>query len=203
MFRRGDEVSSDVLDILNKDCDNKATIVYTEIDWRKFHKLDLLLLIPAIILGSLFITIISHYLTAVDVIQYILRYMLSLLGKVVDEKTYIILTNLPYQLIILRGISSFFIIRLILRAVQGVIVNKYGLPTIFRSYALWVFCFVIVAIPGLFASGALLFGSLFPDFFPYIVDIGSMFLLTYVVWRRYMKPKVKHRRHFFVHSKLE
>lgn len=47
------QVSNDILSILNQDCVNKATIIYTEIDWRKFHKLDLLLLIPAIVLGSI------------------------------------------------------------------------------------------------------------------------------------------------------
>jgi len=52
------QVSNDILDLLNKDCVNKATVTYTEIDWRKFHKLDLVLLIPATILGSLFITIV-------------------------------------------------------------------------------------------------------------------------------------------------
>ena len=45
------EISDDILNILNKDCVNKATTAYTGIDWRKFHKLDLVLLIPAIILS--------------------------------------------------------------------------------------------------------------------------------------------------------
>ncbi|MGA9152848.1 MAG: hypothetical protein WBZ36_19905 [Candidatus Nitrosopolaris sp.] len=38
--------------------------------------------------------------------------------------------------IILAGIISFFIIRLVLKGAQGVIVNTYDLPNIFRSYAL-------------------------------------------------------------------
>ena len=54
------QVTSDVLSILNKDCVNKAAITYAGIDWGKFQKLDFILLIPAIILGSIFITYISH-----------------------------------------------------------------------------------------------------------------------------------------------
>jgi hypothetical protein len=110
------QVSSDVLSILNKDCLNKATIVYTEIDWRKFQKLDLILLIPAIILGSLFITLVPLW-------------TVQQLFFTVSTIVFVCL------LITLRGISAFFIIRLALKAAQGVIVNYYDLPTIFRSYA--------------------------------------------------------------------
>jgi hypothetical protein len=42
------EISGDILNILNKDCVNKARTAYTGIDWRKFLKLDLVLLIPAL-----------------------------------------------------------------------------------------------------------------------------------------------------------
>src|SRR5262249_49948677 len=54
------KVSSDVLTMLNKDCVNKSSITHTEVDWRKFHKLDLILLIPTIILGSLFVTLVCE-----------------------------------------------------------------------------------------------------------------------------------------------
>jgi hypothetical protein len=107
---------------------------------------------------------------------------------------------------ILRGISSFFIIRLALRATQGIIVEYYGLPTIFRSFAFLVFCFVIVATPMgvLFPSLSFSPLPLSPIFLPWpltpvlpvCLDIGRMFLLTWVVWRHYMKHKVNRRRHF-------
>ena len=105
--------------------------------------------------------------------------------------------------IIFYGISSFFIIRLILKFSQGVIVDIYGLP-IFGSHALLLYCFVIVGIiPSLvelFVLNPIFIGTspcidcLLTTSF--IIDIGSMFLLTWIVWRRYMKHKVKPRRHF-------
>lgn len=176
------QVSSEILSILNKDCVNKAKIVCTEIDWRKFHKLDLLLLIPAIILGSLFITTVSP-----PFIFY-------------PHGGPPIFTLLVFPCIILRGIVSFFIIRLTLKATQGVIVNNYGLPTIFRSYALLFFCFVIVGIVPIIARSVINTSEtihydvsvLIADF---TSDIGSMFLLTWVVWWWYIKNKVKSRRH--------
>jgi hypothetical protein len=46
------QVSSDELNERNQACVNKAKIINTEINWRKFHKLDLILLIPALVLGG-------------------------------------------------------------------------------------------------------------------------------------------------------
>lgn len=116
-----------------------------------------------------------------------------------------------------RGAASFFIIRLTLRASHGIIVNNYGLPTIFRSYAFFLLCFLIVGI-------ASCFGWLIPSFLIYstieegsstfnlqyytfakiavitlifVVDTGGMLVLTWVVWKRYMKHKVKKSQSFF------
>ncbi len=183
------QVSSDILDILNKECVNKATVVYTEIDWTKFHRLDFIFLIPAIILGSLFITYVC------DGTAYLLLLPLSSFPSNFIAYT---ITS-----VILRGISSFFIIRLTLRATQGVIVNKYGFPSVFRTFAFLLFSFVIVGIPlAVFLYLLDYFGYYFILNTPIgttvlvILDIGRMFLLTWVVWRRYMKHDVKSRHHF-------
>ena len=124
----GKQVSTDVLNILNQDCVNKATIVHTEIDWKKFHKLDLVLLIPAVVLGTLF--------------------MDAAVAKLSSIFTMIYTTNFPlfnfitvYE-IIFSGISSFFIIRLILKSSQGVIVDIYGLPL---SFDLMLYCFIALS----------------------------------------------------------
>jgi hypothetical protein len=198
------QVRSDVLNILNKDCVEKANFANDEIEWRKFHELDLLLLIPSIILVSLFITFIYEG-TIANFLFVTGHYSLA----------FVVAT-------ILSGISSFFILRLILRATQGVIVTNYGFPPIFRSHAFWFFCFVIVGIPTglvpalvlgivlLMADGStkdisyisthltFIYSFFFQVFISLIIllDIGKMFLLTWVVWRHYMKHKVKRSRHF-------
>jgi hypothetical protein len=191
------QVRSDILNILNKECVDKATIAYTEIDWTKFHKLDLIFLIPAIILGSLFITYVCEgipYMLLVPLFSY--------------PDSFIVFTITS---LILRGISSFFIIRLTLRATQGVIVMNCGLPALFRSFAFLFFSFVIVGIPlavyfyllgvidnylniSFFFDPATPIGTIILV----ILDIGRMFLLTLVVWRLYLKRKVNYifRRHF-------
>jgi hypothetical protein len=180
------QVSSDILSILNKDCVNKATVAYKEIDWTKFHNLDLVLLIPAIILGTLLMDAVSAGSVLLSlsvgvrlVLSELLLYM-DLVGKIVTVTI------------------SFFIIRLILKATQGVIINIYGLPNIFRSYALLLYCFVIVGIiPNLvnFVVVDFIFNRPFPCIdclviTSFMVDIGCMFLLTWVVWRHYMKHKI-------------
>ena len=180
------EVSSDELSKWNQECVNKATIINNEIDWRKFHKLDLILLIPVIILGSL---VLSVFYTI---------FSLSLYSKnLVIE---ILLTISP---IILRGVSAFFITRWTLRAVQGIIVNIYGLPSLHRSFAFLVYSFVITAImapiigsmisvPLEYVNKIISYTFYFyiNPIVSYIIDLGSMFLLTWVVWRHYMKHKV-------------
>ncbi|MGC2572168.1 MAG: hypothetical protein WA364_11710, partial [Candidatus Nitrosopolaris sp.] len=95
-----------MLNILNKDCVDKATIAYTEIDWTKFHKLDLLLLIPAIILESLFILFTIEVIPSIATsmaIKYIYGYSPTYQAQIATQ-------------LILRTIGSFFIIRLTLKA---------------------------------------------------------------------------------------
>jgi hypothetical protein len=183
------QVSRDILNILNKDCVNKAALTYTGIDWRKFHKLDPILLIPAIILGSLFIALVPLILTS--------NIRSNIPGIMVGMAI----------LVTVRGISSYFIIRLTLRAIQGVIVNNYGFPSIFRSFAFTFFCFLIVGIPWLIAPLVVEIRILQvappiamteAAIITYYIasDIGSMLLLTSVVWWWYMKHKLTSRRHF-------
>lgn len=131
----GKQVNSDILSILNKDCVNKATTAYTEIDWRKFHKLDLVLLIPAIILGTLFMDAAVGELSIICMhVIYPIEYFKFFNG--------IIVSGIRYYEIIFLGISSFFIIRLILKASQGVIVDIYGLPL---SFDLMLYCFIAMS----------------------------------------------------------
>jgi hypothetical protein len=184
----GKQVSTDKLNTWNQDCVNKATIVFTEIDWRKFHKLDLVLLIPAIILGTMFIDAATEELGTVLPMIYT-----TVTGGEIYE-------------IIFSGISSFFIIRLILKATQGVIVDNFGFPPIFRSYAFLIYCFVIVGIiPVLVDHFVLNPIFIFHQSSPcidcllitsFIVVLGSMFFLTWAVWRWYMTNKVMRGRHF-------
>jgi hypothetical protein len=191
-------VSIDILNILNKDCVDKATIAYKEIDWRKFHKLDLILLIPAIILGSFFITYVEYIPAYISLALFSSS---SLPTGEVKALGVLIIRFFSFLVFgfVLRGIISFFIVRLTLRATQGVIVNKFGLPSLFRSFAFLLFSFVIVGWP--LGQLSFFFGSsrgvsYWIDI-SNILDIGTMLLLTWVVWRRYMKHKVKSRRHFF------
>ena len=183
------QVSSDELKRRNQDCINKAKITNTEIDWRKFHKLDLVLVIPAIILGTLLMD------TAVTELSIIFTRLIPSPPPPYTwlDPPWYHFSNV-YQIILL-GISSFFIIRLILKSSQGVIVDIYGIPPIFRSHALLLYCFVIVGIIPSLVNLVLnhincIDCRLTASF---IVDIGSMFLLTWIVWRRYMKHKIKRR----------
>ena len=180
------QVTSDVLSILNKDCVNKAAITYAGIDWGKFQKLDFILLIPAIILGSIFITYISH-LSPLLITAYISPGGLSLIVAILVP-------------VILRSAGSFFIIRLTLKHIQGIIINNYVLPLLF--------CFLVVGIAPFFgdiAINLLYFQSNNYDNLPpagsaviaYLIDIGSMFLLTWIAWRRY----TKHTQHYLLKSK--
>lgn len=171
--------------MLNKDCVDKATFVYIEIDWRKFHKLDLVLLIPAVVLGTLLMDLAVQGLSIIFIMIYPINTgFASLNGITVYE-------------IIFSVIISFFIIRLILKITQGVIVDNFGLPPIFPSPALWLYCFVIVGIIPFLVNLCVLNHISSLDYkvtASFIVDIGNMFLLTWVVWEHYMKHKVK-RRH--------
>jgi hypothetical protein len=49
-----------------------------------------------------------------------------------------------------------------------------------------------MGIPGFFLFGVIAIGVFF-SFGVILLDIGGMFLLTWVVWRRYMKHKVNRR----------
>jgi hypothetical protein len=204
------QISDDILNILNNDCVNKATTAYTGIDWRKFHKLDLVLLTPAIILGSLIITTISilinisiykvpFFIIAAGLLSYFFHpFLPPVLGPQYNGRGSVLLTIVI--VVILRSIISFFIIRLTLKATQGIVVNNYGLQTIFRSFPFFLFSFVIVGIVPVLSGAVLIISQ--PLFFIilsiqyieatiafYVLDIGCMFLLTWVVWRHYMKHK--------------
>jgi hypothetical protein len=208
------QIDHDTLSQINKQCFNQAIIAYTQINWRKFHKLDLILLIPAVILGSLFITYVCEGLplsfVSVELqigLDYTIRYHFF---------PYIIPASL-----ILRWISSYFITRLILKSNQGVIINKYGIPSVFRSFAFLFFSFVMIGIPSSILLDTVLStfdihtrGQIHPFPFPIlsandlasnftnilyvtvifvIFDIGRMFLLTVTVWRLYTEGKIKVR----------
>jgi hypothetical protein len=183
-----DHISTDTLIILNKECLIKARIVYAEIDWRKFLTLDLVFLIPAIVLGSLFIT-------------YVCEGIPTLLMSVSGPNGFYVFSTTS---LILRTISSYFIIRVSLKATQGVIVNYYGVPSLFQSFVFLLFSLVVVGIPfilvifpvlsGLgYTSPTSLINKISYIFFPVgtspisattavILDIGRMLLLTWVVW---------------------
>jgi len=183
---------------------NKATVAFTEVDWRKFHKLDLVLLIPALILGSFFIAAISNLFSTtaindstnnIDNFPFLVdvcTFHLSVPGL-----TCIAGDSIPMTIVvvILRSISSFFIIRLILKSSQGINVNNFGVPPIFQSYALLLYCFVIVGIIPVVAVLPILIIQFlhnnlnlgYTTIAFYVLDVGFMFLSTWVVWRHYMK----------------
>jgi hypothetical protein len=104
-----------------------------------------------------------------------------------------------------RGIGSFFLIRMILRYTHGIIINHYALPSVFRSFAFLTSSFVIVGIPTLLVLDGI-HGSA-PQYVRYIndifklsvivaiIDIGRLFLLTWVISKRYMKHNMKIHNH--------
>jgi hypothetical protein len=172
---------------LNENCVNQATIAYTEINWRKFHRLDLVLIIPLVILSSLFITYIC------EGIPLFLFY----------DRSFVLLYVVTS--VAARGLSSFFLIREILKHTQGVIINHYALPSVFRSFAFLIISFAIVGAPDLLIWAGITYApnyisSIISSFFnmsiiAVMTDIGRLFLLTWVISKRYMKHNIKIHNH--------
>jgi hypothetical protein len=183
--------SDDELKKLNENCVNQATIAYTEINWRKFHKLDLVLLIPLVTLISLFITYICEGIP-----------MFLFFGQESAWSGLLYMTSVAA-----RGLSSFFLIREMLKYTQGVIINHYALPSVFRSFAFLIISFVIVGPPALVLIILGIYNYV-PDYIHYIfnsffnlsimavmIDIGRLFFLTWVISKRYMKHNLKIHNH--------
>lgn len=181
------------MNILNKQCLDQATIAYEEIDWRKFRRLDIILLIPTVILGSLFVTSAAEVTIFSSIVIY---------SRYYNADNIYILTLLVSAIV--RSISSFFLTRQILKFTQGSIINSYGIPSVFRSFGLSFFSFFIVGIPSSIILAILFTGLGFIKniglyqvaLIMFLLDIGRMFLLIWVVWRHYIKHKDTGRRHF-------
>jgi hypothetical protein len=182
---------NDELKKLNEHCVYRATTAYTEINWRNFHKLDLILLIPSVIFGSLFITYICE---RIPMFLFFGQHPSSLY-----EALYFVTS------VTARGVGSFFVIRMIFRYTQGIIINTYALPSVFRSFAFLTSSFVIVGIPAIVVLFVIFEFAQQPTYLindifnvsviVVITDIGRMFLLTWVISKRYMKRNIKIHNH--------
>lgn len=180
---------NDELKEQNKKCFNLATFAHSNIDWKKFYKFDLILLIPAITLGSSFI---------------------SLIVESVPTFLFIHTPNLFLPLFLIttfigRSIATYFIMRWILHTTQGSNISNYAIPLLSKPVRFFLYCAAIMGISSTYIltlslSSLFLIGYLSPEFlvnafFPifFILDIGRMSLLALVItryrWPRKLKMK--------------
>jgi len=160
---------------MNSKCFRLSRSVHSTIDWKKFYKLDLILLIPAIIMGSSFITLIC------EGVPY------SIFRTIHPGES---LPLLLLSMFIPRTIGAYFIIRWTLNIIQGSAINAQVVPLLSRRIIFFSICAAIMG----YSSGSLLDsfqqsllmqpGNLVEAAFPLIligIDIGRMVLLIFVV----------------------
>jgi hypothetical protein len=158
---------------------HRAMLALNEIDWKKFYKFDLILLLPAIILASTFISMICDLGTA------------FLLGSKVEEMGFSFTYYYMIISFLVRSLATYYITKLILYRVQGFSITTRVLPVISQPKKFFMYCAAIMG----FSSGivvvllmyALGGGEYTSDpGFPLIIigfDIARMFLLLWLVSR--------------------
>jgi len=123
----------DLVKVENEKCLNNANKAYDKIDWNKFYKLDLILLIPSLVLASYFVSLIAEGLPIFLFSRY------ALLGDHLWTITIVIFT--------LRTIGTYYIMRTIFESVQGPFTKINPFPLLNRKIVFIIFCAVIMGIP--------------------------------------------------------
>jgi len=177
----------DVVKEQNSKCYTQATRAYDKIVWKKFYKLDLILLLPSVILGSYFVTLVCEGVTTILFIQF----------HFIDSEYF---TAALLILFIARTIGTFFIMRLILQTVQGRNMIIHLFPWLSRKRTFLILSAVIMGFPSLYMITISVYSfQQVPDpaQFDYglqrqiiednstmivlLIDIGRMLLLTLLV----------------------
>jgi hypothetical protein len=130
----------DVLKEENQKCFNLATSAHANIDWKKFHKFDLILLIPSVVLGSYFITLIC---------EGVPMYLYSFYLFASTSSNGLIPIFAISIMFMLRTIGTFFIMRLILLSVQGPSISVYLFPRLTRKRKFFIVSAAIMGFPSL------------------------------------------------------
>jgi len=177
-----------VLEEQNKKCFSLATTAHSKICWKKFYKFDLILLMPAIILGASFISFICEGVPLMISVTY---------ENTVNTGLFFFITA-----IVARSIGTYFVFKWILRRTQGSNLSYYVIPALSRRIKFFAYCSVIMGFPT--SIIVLLILSYFESFYGYLVgyeiifctlliviDIGRMLLLTKLVTRDPRTGKIK------------
>jgi hypothetical protein len=165
---------NDIMREQNKKCLSLARSAHSNIDWEKFYKFDLILLIPAVAIGSSFITLVCEglpFLLFLNLVQYEFN----------DFYLFLI------EAFIARSLGAFFILKLVMYAAQGSTISKKVVSLFSRPLTFFAYCAAIMGFPLVFIF----------DLFPVstdlvssasiliiiVIDIGRMLVLTFVVSR--------------------
>jgi hypothetical protein len=115
--------------------------VSIQVDWKKFHKLDLVLLIPAVISGSLFITLVCE-----GIIITVPTEVWPSIYEGEDLQSVILFFATLFFAFLARTLGTFFIMRYLFKNVQGLSMSNVVFPSISKTRTVW-FSLVIMGLP--------------------------------------------------------
>ncbi len=176
MMKDGHLESNELSDLkdLNALYLHRAMLALNEIDWKKFYEFDLILLLPAIILASTFISMICDLGT------------IFLLGSKVEEMGFSF-TYYPFIIMIIsflvRSLATYYIMKLILYRVQGFSITTRVLSVISQPKKFFMYCAAIMGFSSGIVVGLLMYALGGGDLIIIGFDIARMFLLLWLVSR--------------------
>ena len=173
-FSSGRNTSLDDPKDYNDNCIKLAKNAFIEITWRKFYELDYLLLIPSMVLGSLFVTFVCEALP----------YLLLMNSDNPYWNTFILVS------FILRGSASFLIIKGTLKVTNNISIENNKLTFLSSFLIMGLSIWMIIDSLNTWSGGQLavyLYSPLSVSMVDYVSDILRMILLTVVISKVYVK----------------
>jgi len=173
----------------NKKCFNLAMFAHSKIDWKKFYKFDLILLIPAIVLSSSFVSLVLEAGPLMIFVQQ---------GEELSDEWFYALFFIAAFLA--RSIGSYFILKWILHKTQGYTLSNYAAPVLCRRIKLFAYCSIIIGAPTYYIIFFTPLANIYDyaGYSPFVsmilvlaIDISRMCLLIMIVSPNPIKGKMK------------
>jgi len=152
---------------LNANCLHLAKSAHENIDWKKFYKLDLFLLLPAVFLGSSIIFMISEGLP-----YFLIEVQFYFDIPYVNFAIYLITA------VIARSAATYIVMRLILQAVHGRSIN-HTLPVWSRQKKFFSFSAAIMGFPTILIFVGIMY-LIQSQTFDIIYDISTLIIFVVI-----------------------